>query len=140
MSENSLYDRDFYLWLYETAEALKAKDMERIDWANLIEEIESMGRSESRAVYSYLKQLLLHLLKLKYWDTERERNYRNWTKEIVNFRSEIEKRLDDSPSLKTKLPEIYERSYRDAIRVAEKTFDLPSDARVTLEEALEKEV
>lgn len=70
---SALYDRDFNLWIQKAASDLKSKDMDAIDWNNLIDEIEGIGKSERRALQSYLERLIEHLLKLKYWEAERER-------------------------------------------------------------------
>ena len=48
----SLYERDFYLWLERQAELLREGRLTELDVANLLEEIEDMGRSESRATSS----------------------------------------------------------------------------------------
>jgi hypothetical protein len=59
----NLYDRDYYLWLSHTAQLIKEGRFSEVDAANLIEEIEDMGRSEKRTVKSNLIIVLLHLLK-----------------------------------------------------------------------------
>lgn len=41
-----LYEKDYVLWIETTLERLKAGDFAQVDWANLIEEIESMSRKE----------------------------------------------------------------------------------------------
>ena len=69
---DGLYERDALLWSEEQAGLLRRLAAgERlngaIDWPNLIEEIEAMGRSELRACESLLSQALLHLLKLQAW-------------------------------------------------------------------------
>mgnify|MGYP003338444797 CR=1 FL=1 len=46
VSTVTLYELDFCLWLEKTAHLLKERQLDRIDYDNLIEEIESMGRSE----------------------------------------------------------------------------------------------
>jgi hypothetical protein len=66
-----LYEQDYYLWLEKTIELLKSGQFNQLDWENLIEEIENLGRSEKRAVVSFLKQLIKHLLLYHYWQTER---------------------------------------------------------------------
>jgi Domain of unknown function DUF29 len=43
-----LYDQDFYLWIQRTAKLLKERSFDEVDWENLIEEIESMGRSQKK--------------------------------------------------------------------------------------------
>ena len=50
-----LYNQDYYLWLETTARLLEQGKFSDLDVANLVEEIEDMGRSEKRAVYSNLK-------------------------------------------------------------------------------------
>ncbi|MDF5732182.1 MAG: DUF29 domain-containing protein, partial [Rhizonema sp. PD38] len=51
-TNSHLYDQDFYLWIEITAKQLKERRFAEVDLANLIEEIESMGRSEKRALES----------------------------------------------------------------------------------------
>ncbi|MEM6838706.1 MAG: DUF29 domain-containing protein [Cyanobacteria bacterium P01_C01_bin.120] len=110
----SLYDADYQRWLSETVVQLRSHNFACLDLENLIEEIESFGKREKRALASYLMRLCEHLLKLKYWEAERESCYRGWKVEIRNFRLQIARILEDSPSLKTYLTEIFDREYRDA--------------------------
>jgi hypothetical protein len=87
---HSLYEQDYYLWLETTLEQLRQQDLAHLDWSNLIEEIEALGNEQRRKVESYLKQLLIHLLLYRYWDSERSRCTRGWESEINNFRDELE--------------------------------------------------
>jgi hypothetical protein len=57
------------------------------------------------------------LLKLKYWQTEVERNANHWKSEILNFRQQIKQELEDSPSLRLYLEQILEQSYADARKI-----------------------
>ncbi|MBV8887923.1 MAG: DUF29 domain-containing protein [Chroococcidiopsidaceae cyanobacterium CP_BM_RX_35] len=66
MTISTLYEQDYYLWLQKTAGFLREGQFQQLELSSLIEEIESMSRSEKRAVYSNLKILLMHLLKYKY--------------------------------------------------------------------------
>ena len=63
-----LYERDFCHWTAEQAAALRAAAARRLDLAldfeNLAEEIESLGRSDRRALVSHIKRVIEHLLKL----------------------------------------------------------------------------
>ncbi|WP_271252591.1 DUF29 domain-containing protein [Pseudanabaena sp. Chao 1811] len=59
------------LWTEETAAKLKARDFDHVDLENLIEEIESLGRSEKKEVRNRLKTLLEHLIKRIYVDMPR---------------------------------------------------------------------
>ncbi|GAB4539152.1 MAG: hypothetical protein Tsb0014_29340 [Pleurocapsa sp.] len=98
-----LHDRDFNLWIENQAVAIKNQDFEAMDWENLLEEIEDMGASQKRALRSYYYKLVEHILKIRDWHSERERNNSKWRVEITNFRRAINDILDDSPSLKNYL-------------------------------------
>ncbi|NJR45159.1 MAG: DUF29 domain-containing protein [Hyellaceae cyanobacterium CSU_1_1] len=77
-----------------------------------------MGRSEKRAVVSFLKQLIKHLLLYHYWQTERQWSDQDWLEEISNFRFELSQYLD-SKTLKNyaeqELNTIYTRARKEAI-------------------------
>ncbi|MEN9566981.1 MAG: hypothetical protein RLZZ69_2177, partial [Cyanobacteriota bacterium] len=90
---NVKYEEDYYLWTQTMVENLKNKNYSKVDWDNLIEEIDDMGKSQKRAVESLLLRLTEHLLKLKYWEAEKERNKKHWQSEVVNFRVLLRKRL-----------------------------------------------
>ncbi|HEY9704270.1 MAG TPA: DUF29 domain-containing protein [Allocoleopsis sp.] len=107
-----LYDQYYYLWLKTTINQLKTGQFSVIDLENLIEELETMGRSEKRTIKSLLTRLFEHLLKLQYWNTERERNQGHWKGEIRTFRRQINKRLKES--LKPYILEIFDECYQDA--------------------------
>ncbi|MEH2023682.1 DUF29 domain-containing protein [Nostoc sp.] len=110
----TLYDQDYYLWLRTTINQLRTGQFSAVDLDNLLEELETIGRREKRTIESLLIKLLQHLLKLKFWDDERERNQGHWKGEIRTFRREIKKALKDSPSLKPYILEIFDECYQDA--------------------------
>ncbi|WP_392480439.1 DUF29 domain-containing protein [Nostoc sp. C110] len=123
----TLYDEDYYLWLRTTINQLRAGQFSAVDLENLLEELETMGRREKRAIESLLIKLLEHLLKLKCWDEERERNQGHWKGEIRTFRREIKKALKDSPSLKPYILEIFDECYQDARKEASDRSQLTID-------------
>ena len=123
----TLYDQDYYLWIRTTINQLRTGEFSAIDLENLLEELETMGRSEKRAIESLLIKLLVHLLKLQYWDTERERNQGHWQGEIRTFRRQIKKAIKDSPSLKPYILEIFDECYQDARKEASDRSELPLD-------------
>jgi hypothetical protein len=138
-----LYDLDYVLWLDETIKQLRARQFAFLDLENLIEEIESMGKSERRAVESLLINILVHLLKLAYWESERDRNANHWIMEIANFRVQIKRILADSPSLKPYLNNVFEGCYEDARKIVtrKEIIDLsliPSTPFLTVEQALDE--
>ena len=50
-----LYDRDYYQWLDVTATLLSEGQLNDLDVPNLLDELEAMGKSQKRAIESYLK-------------------------------------------------------------------------------------
>lgn len=110
----NLYDQDYYLWLKTTINQLKIGHLSEIDLDNLIEELESMGRSQKRTVKSLLTLIFEHLLKLKYWESERDRNEGHWRREIITFRQGLNDEIQDSPSLKPYILEIFNDCYLQA--------------------------
>jgi hypothetical protein len=133
------YETDYNQWIQETVQKLRERDFNDIDWENLIEEIESMGKNDKRALISLLTRLLEHLLKLAYWESEKSRSGNHWASEIVNFRFQIQTRLEDSPSLKPQLITMYEKAYPVAIKSVSKLFTLPPEAEITLSQALDED-
>jgi Domain of unknown function DUF29 len=80
----------------------------------LIEEIDGLARADRKAIYSQLKRLLFHLLKMAYFsDHHYHRAGAGWKRTVVNARNEIEESIGDSPSLAsypaTRLAEAYEK-------------------------------
>jgi hypothetical protein len=67
-STQTLYEQDYQLWLETIIEQLRQGRFSAVEWENLIEELEGMGRSDRRAMISLLTRLLEHLLKLAYWE------------------------------------------------------------------------
>lgn len=136
MSSN-LYNQDYQLWLTKTAQQLRERQWHEVDWENLIEEIEDMRKSQRRAVESYLTRLLEHLFKLAYWQSEKSHSGNYWASEIVNFRYQIRKRLQESASLKSAMSEIDAETLPVAIKSVSKLFPLPPNADISLEQALD---
>ena len=106
------YEKDFYSWTQEQADLLRNGQFNDLDIPNLIEEIETMGRSEKRELESRLTILLLHLLKWKYQEVRRSRS---WQLSIDEQRIQFEETLNENPGLKPKLDEIVKKAYRLAV-------------------------
>ena len=134
---STAYETDYNQWLKETVKQLQERNFEQVDWDNLIEEIESMGKSDRRALMSLLTRLIEHLLKLAYWQEEKKRSGNHWAAAIVNFRAQIQHRLEDSPSLRTELAAMYDKVYPVAIKSVSQLFSLNSDAHISLEQTLD---
>ena len=143
LSLKTLYEQDYVLWTEKTAEQLRKKAFTELDIENLIEEIESMGRSERQAVESLLTRLLEHLLKLTYWESERERNARHWMVEIANFRVQLERRMKTA-TLENHAREFFKSAYSDArkILIGARIVDkesIPVEPSFSLEQVLDQD-
>ena len=134
-----MYNTDYYLWTQKQAEALRQRQLEEIDWLNLIEEIEGLGKSERRRLESYLARLLDHLLKLSFWATEKQYNRKHWETEVANFRYEIDKILQENPSLTNMVESIWEENYDKRIKVMSRSFTIPGHTRITIVDALNQD-
>ena len=130
------YSSDYYTWTQEQVKLLKLKRFEQVDWDNLIEEIEDLGKSRENALESYLERLLDHLLKLSYWESEKEYCTRGWKAEIRNFRAQIKKILRKNPALKNKLEPIWEDIYPVRISIMGELFSIPDNQNISLDDAL----
>ena len=120
-----LYDTDYNLWVLETVQQLENRDFNSVDWDDLIEEVLDLSKREKRKLQNLLKRLCEHLLKLQHWESEIERNKRHWRGEIINFRQQIQYQLEDSPSLKPYLAQIYPLCYQDSRKIASQKSGLP---------------
>jgi len=119
-----LYAQDFYAWTQEQAAFLTARDVDALDFENLVEEITSLGISQRHALGSHLKQLVMHLLKWHYQPSGRQEGH-SWQMSIENARDEIAILLEDSPSLGREVPVLLARRYPAARRLASAETGLP---------------
>ncbi|MEN9519196.1 MAG: hypothetical protein RLZZ381_1784 [Cyanobacteriota bacterium] len=119
----SLYENDFYGWVQTTIKQLQKRDLTNLDWDNLIEEIESLGKQERRELVNRLIVLLMHLLK---WEFQPEKRSRSWLATIKIQRIEIAKHLKSNPSLKPYLNNAIIDAYEVGILEAVKETGLSS--------------
>jgi len=107
------YDTDYLLWIDQTIVALKARQVDKIDWEHLIEEVESLGKSEKRELESRLTTLLEYLLKRCYTDFQQD--FRGWNSAITREQRNLKKLLAESPSLKRFWQDILNQCYQEAL-------------------------
>lgn len=107
----SIYDMDFFKWTETQADLLRNEAFDKVDMENLIEEIESLGRSEKNTLRSHLANFFMHLLKVDY---QPDKHTRSWDLSIRNAKHKSNITLRDNPSLKSKLTEIIEDAYISA--------------------------
>ncbi len=112
---SDLYEIDFYAWTQEQVSLLKTQHWDKLDTVNLIEEIETLGRKERQELRNRLGVLLGHLLK---WQFQSEKRSNSWLGTIREQRIQIKLLLQDSPSLKPYLDEVFLAAYELGLALA----------------------
>ena len=135
MSE--LYDTDIVIWSERQAALLRQRAAGKlvneadIDWPNLAEEIEDVGRSELRSCRSLLRQALRHMLKAEAWPLARDAP--SWRADAIDFRRQarvcarLAEECDD-----LRLAERLRRMASDLLAKAD-DFEEPPSARIERE-------
>ena len=141
----SLYDTDIVLWSEQQADRLRrlarGEQPNDIDWENVVEEIESVGRSEISAVRSLLLRALEHMLKAAAWPEAA--SARKWLHEARTFLRDA--RFEWAPRMAQRLD--LAELYAEAVAtVQDLAFEegspgpLPAACPVTLSELLTGDV
>ena len=116
----SLYDEDFAAWSKQQAAALRAAARtganQPLDWENLAEEIEALGKSERSALRSQIMRIIQHLTKLERSSSVEPRS--GWKRSIRLARVQIQKGLEESPSLRRELGRMVREEMRRGIELA----------------------
>lgn len=120
---DDLYERDFYAWTVAQAKALRELRPRDLDWENVSEEIETLGRSEKSEIATRLNVLLLHLLKWQFQPTGRSAS---WRASIVEQRMRLRRALKENPSLRSYPSEIVAEEYEIARLKAAGEAGLPA--------------
>jgi hypothetical protein len=134
------YDTDILLWSENQADLLRRRaagetvnDAE-MDWPNIAEEIEDVGRSQLHSVESLLVQALRHMLKAEAWPLSREAP--SWRADAIDFRRQARRRFAPSMQRRVDVPGLY----ADALAALPETIDgqlpVPVVCPVTLDELL----
>ena len=91
-----VYDADYAAWSEAQANALRRRAANEVDWDNIADEVESLGRSDRREIRSRLAILLVHLLK---WRFQPQARSPSWRSSIRESRDKIADLIEESPSL-----------------------------------------
>jgi hypothetical protein len=123
---DDLYERDYYTWALEQAQALRTRSSGALDWDNLAEEVAGLARTETRELKNRVEVLLVHLLKWRYQSAKRSSS---WRLTIREQRQRIAHLIDENPGLKStseaSIIEVYAIARLVAARetgLAERTF------------------
>ncbi len=109
---DALYDIDLLLWSEHQAALLRRLAAgetinESLDWQNIAEEIEALGKSQARELASRIGTILEHLIKLLASPATDPRA--GWRSTIRRERREIGLLLADAPSLRQTVAGVIER-------------------------------
>jgi hypothetical protein len=107
---SDLHDSDILIWSERQAQLLRRHAAgewvgDGIDWPNIVEEIEDVGRSELHAVESLLVQAIRHMLKAEAWPLSRE--VPHWRAEARGFRAQAQQRFTESMRQRIDIGAIY---------------------------------
>ena len=116
MSNQHLYEQDFYAWANQQAALPRDGRFSEADIAHIAAEIESMGKTEKRELVSRLTVLLLHLLK---WQFQPGHRGHSWRNSVRIQRREVAAHMVDNPSLKALLSQSIDQAYGTAVIQAE---------------------
>jgi hypothetical protein len=122
INEISLYQQDFYGWTQWQVQALADRQISELDWQNLQEELQALGRQEYREMVSRLSVLLGHLLK---WQYQPENRSRSWFLTIREQRRAINRHLHRNPSLKSCIVDALEDGFEAGVDLALRETNLP---------------
>lgn len=87
-SATVLYDTDFMAWCEAQAELLRTQNYGQLDRINILEELEDMGREQFRKTLSWVRQIIIHILKLQTFPHDQSCNH--WRGEIAAFQDDLE--------------------------------------------------
>jgi Domain of unknown function DUF29 len=134
-----LYDTDILLWSEQQAALLRRRAANALDWDNLVEEIEAVGRNELHAVEGHLIQALLHDLKAEAWPSSRDEPH--WRAEARVHRDAARRHYTPSMAQRIDVAKLYRQAQRGMPETIDGTHPLPMPATcpVTLAEMLSED-
>lgn len=121
------YDVDFYAWTQRQGALLRRlADGERVndadlDWPNIAEEIETLGRSERSSLKNQFTTIIEHLIKLQASPILEPRA--GWRITIRRGRLNAADLLNDNPSLRPATDKLVDEAMKLGRRLAETAFE-----------------
>lgn len=117
------YDFDILEWSERQATLLRRRaagglvNEAEMDWPNIAEEIEDVGRSELRSCRSLLRQALRHMLKAEAWPDSRDAP--TWRADAIDFRRQARDAFTPSMLQRIDVASLY----ADAVASLPETMD-----------------
>lgn len=113
-----LYHSDAYAWSVEQSDALRRRDFAAVDWDNVIEEIQSVGRTEKRIWTSKCANAIEHLLKIEHAKLATPAEVEGWENEVQRFRRQMVSVIVDNPRLQNLYPEMFRAAWQQGRNAA----------------------
>ena len=136
------HDQDFVLWARAQAQAIRAAARAgsnlAIDWENVAEEIEDLGRSERRELASRIGTIIEHLMKLGASPAARPRA--GWEATVIRERARVAELLLESPSLRAEVAALIARETSLARRIVARALARHGEAAADLPDYSEAQV
>jgi uncharacterized protein DUF29 len=114
---------DWSAWLEDQARLLRQRNFNAVDADNLAEELDSLARSDQRALKSQIRRLLMHLLKCAVHPKKRTKS---WVKSIRDARDQIDSILEENPSFENRYLAAVEQEYPKARDAAAQEMNVPT--------------
>ena len=135
---DGLYERDEVAWYDAMALLIAQARIGELDFANLKEVLEDMGKRHRRDVKSRLRILMAHWLK---WEYQPDQRTGGWMATLLVQRIDLRDDLTDSRTLHNYAVQIYGDEYERAVKLAAMETGLPPETfpetcPVTLDELL----
>jgi hypothetical protein len=140
---DGLYERDVLAWSERQADLLRRlaageRLNEAVDWPNVIDEVETVGRSELRSCESLLRQALVHLLKLHAWPGSQAAAH--WRAETIGILADAGQCFSPSMRRRIDLDELYRKALKQARSATDDTGEprpLPEACPFLLDDLLD---
>ncbi len=118
---SDLYGNDIVLWSEQQAALLRRMGAgervnDQVDWENVAEEIEALGKSDRRELRNRTRTILAHLIKLAISAATEPRA--GWHETIIEQRAALRSLLEDSPSLKPTVAQVIADELANAREIA----------------------
>ncbi|NEQ95642.1 MAG: DUF29 domain-containing protein [Cyanothece sp. SIO2G6] len=129
LSTAVLYDTDFMAWCETQANLLRTHNYDQLDHANLLEELEDMGREQFRKTLSLVRQIIIHILQVQTFPSDQACHH--WRSEVVAFQNDLEDVVSGSIRHRFEQQEAFNTQQQKALRQLSKKY--PETTFQTLE-------
>jgi hypothetical protein len=113
VTEKTLYEQDFALWLQTTIARLRVGDINNLDTEHLIEELEGLSGRDRQELESRIEVLLAHILKRVYVNSAYDNH--GWENTIIEQRRRLSRKLQQSPSLRPYFVDVFDDCFSYAL-------------------------